>query len=172
MTVNMETHNFRIEKGNTFVAKDECVSVELPGAGIDSEPITIYNSTVANKVLIYYMSGEIKKDVAELTVDSSLVFYPDALDNAWYTISRTDVPYSRMIGAALNCNEITVDIPLKGTLPPSILIVVRVFRGAAFSDVCNVIRTPTISNCIMDCIGATFSRDDYAIVSFAMEKDN
>ncbi|MFZ2497783.1 hypothetical protein, partial [Methanosarcina sp.] len=111
----METHNYRIdadERCKTFVAQDECASVELPPTHVNSEPITIDNKTEANKVIIYYMSElNIKTDVAELNVDTSLVFYPNILEGVWEIMDRTDVPYSKIIGVALNCNEIAQYIP-------------------------------------------------------------
>ena len=58
MSVTMETHNYRIdadESHKTFVAEKECVSVELPATLVNSEPITIYNKTEANKVIVYYL---------------------------------------------------------------------------------------------------------------------
>ena len=174
-SVTMETHNYHIEAGEKrkiFVAENECVSVELPHALVTSEPITIYNKTVANKVLVYYMSGEIKTDLAELNVDSSLILYPNVLDSVWETIDRTDVPYSKIIGAALNCNESAQYIPLQNPLPLTMFVIVRVFREQRYSDVCHVIRTPYITNCLMDCIGGPFNPDDHAIISFHIEEGN
>ena len=176
MSVSMETHNYRIENGESrkiFVAENECVTVELPPTLVNSEPITIYNKTVANKVIVYYMNEhKIKTDVAEINVDTSVIFYPNVLDKAWETIDRTDVPYSKIIGAALMCTEIAQYIPIKTPLPPTMLVVVRVFRDETYNDVSTVIRTPNLSSCLIDCIAGPFSRDDHAIVSFHMEDGN
>jgi hypothetical protein len=175
MSLTMETHNYRIgadESHTTFVAEKECVTVELPPTLVNSEPITIYNKTEANKVIVYYLCDGVKKDVAELNVDTSLVFYPNVLDGAWETVAKSDAPYTKIIGAALNCNEVTTDIPLKGLLPSTMLVSVRVFRGETFSDVCHLIRTPYITNCLVDCIAGPFSNEDRAIVSFHIEEGN
>ena len=175
MSLTMETHNYRIgtdESHTTFVAEKECVSVELPATLVNSEPITIYNKTEANKVIVFYLCDGVKMDVAKLNVDTNLVFYPNVLDSAWETIATNDAPYTKIIGAALNCNEVTTDIPLKGPLPSTMLVSVRVFRGETFSDVCHLIRTPYITNCLVDCIAGPFSNEDRAIVSFHMEEGN
>ena len=176
MSVIMETHNYRItsdERCKIFIAQDECVSVELPPTHVNSEPITIYNKTEANKVIVYHMSDEgIKTDVAELNINTSLIFYPNILDSSWETNDRIDVPYSRIIGAALNCSEMAQYIPLRTPVPSTMLVLVRVFRDESFSDVSHVIRTPNITNCVVDCLAGPFSIDNHAIVSFYIEDGN
>ena len=176
MSVTMDTHNYHIVTGEnrkTFVAKDECVSVELPPTHVNSEPITIYNKTVANKVIIYYTSEVgIKTNVAELDVNKKLILYPNVLDCAWETIAKNDAPYTKIIGAALLCNAIDINIPLKEPVPPTMLVVVRVFRDETYSDFSTVIRTPYITNCLIDCIAGPFGTDDHAIVSFHIEDGN